>query len=84
MRDENILITPNINANRNALMIDCIWFENNRFMTAVMEDDYTTGVTSGLNRMMNLYNQISSINTRYIIVAPDNDRAFVLNEINQP
>ena len=82
MRDENILITPNINEIKNALMIDCIWFGNNRFMPAVMEVEHTTGVTSGLDRMMNLYNQIPAINTRYISVAPDDDRRHVLREIN--
>lgn len=36
-----------------ALLIDCIWFKNGRLMPAVMEVEYTTGITSGLSRMKN-------------------------------
>lgn len=62
---------------------DCIWFQNHRFMPAVMEVEHTTGVTSGLTRMKGLYDTIPSINTRYVIVAPDDDRDKVIDEANR-
>jgi type II restriction enzyme len=65
-----------------AKFIDCIWFQNHRFMPAVMEVEHITGVTSGLTRMKGLYDIIPSINTRYVIVAPD-DRDKVIDEANR-
>ena len=53
-------------------------------MPAVMEVEHTTGITSGLDRMMGLYQTIPSLQTRYVIVAPDSDRDKVVNEINRP
>ena len=68
----------------NARFIDCIWFKNHRYMPAVMEVEHTTGITSGLVRMMRLYEKIPAFQTRYVIVAPDSDRKKVIEEINQP
>ena len=82
-RDENV-ISHAQGANPAAQFIDCIWFQNHRFMPAVMEVEHTTGVTSGLDRMLGLYNTIPAITTRYVIVAPDNDREKVVDEINRP
>ena len=65
-----------------AKFIDCIWFQNLRFMPDVMEVEHITGVTSGLTRMKGLYDIIPSINTRYVIVAPD-DRDKVIDEANR-
>lgn len=65
------------------LFIDCIWFKNGRLMPAVMEVEHTTGVTSGLTRMLNFYNKIPPIQTRYVIVAPDEDRERVVAEANK-
>ena len=81
--DENV-ITHVPQANTSAQYIDCIWFQNHRFMPAVMEVEHTTGVTSGLDRMLGLYNNIPSVKTRYVIVAPDEDRPRVVDEINRP
>lgn len=81
--DENI-ISSQKNAEQEALFIDCIWFQNHRFMPAVMEVEHTTGVTSGLTRMKGLQDAIPSINTRYVIVAPDDDREKVVEEANRP
>ena len=82
-RDENIISNAK-GANPAAQFIDCIWFQNHRFMPAVMEVEHTTGITSGLDRMLGLYNTIPAIQTRYVIVAPDDDREKVVNEINRP
>lgn len=67
-----------------ANFIDCIWFQNHRFMPAVMEIEHTTGVTSGLTRMKGLKDAMPSFMTRYVIVAPDDDRKKVVDEINRP
>ena len=67
-----------------ARFIDCIWFQNHRFMPAVMEVEHTTGVTSGLTRMKGLQDTIPALNTRYVIVAPDDDRNKVIDEANRP
>jgi type II restriction enzyme len=66
------------------LYIDCIWFQNARLMPAVMEVEHTTGVTTGLTRMMNFMERIPAIKTRYVIVAPDEDRDRVVSEGNKP
>ena len=66
-----------------ALLIDCIWFRNGKMMPAVMEIEHSTGVTSGLTRMKGLQDMIPAIKTRYVIVAPDEDRNKVLKEINR-
>ncbi len=71
-------------AETSARFIDCIWFQNHRFMPAVMEVEHTTGVTSGLTRMKGLQEAIPSFKTRYVIVAPDNDREKVVEEANRP
>lgn len=63
-----------------ARLIDCIWFKNGALMPAVMEVEHSTGVTSGLERMLGLYNHIKGFNTRYVIVAADEDRGLVLRE----
>ena len=69
---------------RAATLIDCIWFGNTRYMPAVMEIEHSTGITSGLTRMQGLYEQIPSIATRYVIVAPDEMRHNVIEKANRP
>ncbi len=67
-----------------ALMIDCIWFKNGRLMPAVMEVEHSTGVTSGLSRMLNFKDKFPPFPTRYVIVAPDEDRDKVIQEAAKP
>lgn len=83
LRDEN-LISNHENAIRAALLIDCIWFKNGRLMPAVMEVEHSTGVTSGLTRMKNFQDNFPPFPTRYVIVAPDEDRDKVIREANKP
>ncbi len=71
-------------AEPSAKFIDCIWFQNHRYMPAVMEVEHTTGVTSGLTRMKGLQDMLPAFNTRYVIVAPDDDREKVIDEANRP
>ena len=78
------LISAFPGAEPSARFIDCIWFQNHRFMPAVMEVEHTTGVTSGLTRMKGLQDTIPALNTRYVIVAPDDDRHKVIDEANRP
>ncbi len=66
-----------------ARFIDCIWFKNGKYMPAVMEVEHTTGVTSGLTRMKGLQDAAPSLMTRYVIVAPDDDREKVVEEANR-
>lgn len=79
---ENI-ISAFPDAELSAKFIDCIWFQNHRFMPAVMEVEHTTGVTSGLTRMKGLQDAMPALSTRYVIVAPDNDREKVVDEANR-
>ena len=66
------------------MFIDCIWFQNATLLPAVMEIEHTTGVTSGLTRMLNFKKRIPPLMTRYVIVAPDEDRESVISEGNKP
>lgn len=83
LNNEN-MITAFPNAEPSARFIDCIWFKNGRYMPAVMEVEHTTGVTSGLTRMKGLQDAAPSLMTRYVIVAPDDDREKVVEEANRP
>jgi type II restriction enzyme len=83
LRDER-LIAAFEGAFKAAYLIDCIWFKNGRLMPAVMEIEHTTGITSGLTRMKGLQDTLPSMQTRYVIVAPDEDRDKVVREINRP
>lgn len=80
---EESIISAFPDAEMSARFVDCIWFQNHRFMPAVMEVEHTTGVTSGLTRMKGFQDRIPSINTRYVIVAPDKDRDKVVEEANR-
>ena len=72
------------NAASSAALIDCIWFQNRHLMPAVMEVEHSTGVISGLDRMNRFRQYAGAIRTRYVIVAPDEDRDTVVDKINRP
>ncbi len=78
------LMTAYDDAIQAALLIDCIWFKNGKLMPAVMEVEHSTGVTSGLSRMKNFKDKFPPFPTRYVIVAPDEDRDKVIKEANKP
>lgn len=81
--DQNVV--SSFHAEQQARLIDCIWFKNGRYMPAVMEVEHTTGVTSGLNRMLGLYNAIPPMrDVRYVIVAPDDAKDLVVEKANLP
>ncbi|WP_080780245.1 restriction endonuclease [Chryseobacterium phocaeense] len=83
LKDEK-LMTAYDEAVQAALLIDCIWFKNGKLMPAVMEVEHSTGVTSGLSRMKNFKDKFPPFPTRYVIVAPDEDRGKVIKEANKP
>jgi len=82
--DDEVLIKSHQDAIKAALLIDCIWFKNGRLMPAVMEIEHSTGVTSGLTRMKNFKDRFPPFPTRYVVVAPDEDRNKVVKEANKP
>lgn len=66
-----------------ASLVDCIWFtaDGDR-IPAVIEIEHSTGVTSGLTRMLKLRETFPSITTTFTIVAPNALRNKVVAEAN--
>lgn len=60
--------------------IDCIQF--NGGLPFVFEVEHTTGVTSGLTRMLHFHERAPHIATSFIVVAPDEDRSLVMERSN--
>jgi len=83
LQSSGTVISTFTDALRAALFIDCIWFKNARLMPAVIEIEHSTGVTSGLTRMKGLQDLLPPFPTRYVIVAPDEDREKVVREANR-
>ncbi len=81
---QEALLLAHQDAVKAALHIDCIWFRNGRFLPAVMEVEHSTGVVSGLSRMKHLQDKLPSYPTRWVIVAPDEDRDKVMREASKP
>jgi len=79
LEDEK-LVSNYPDAVRAGLLIDCIWFRDDKLMPAVIEVEHTTGVTSGLTRMKGFQDALPPFPTRYIITAPDEERDKVLRE----
>lgn len=76
-----ILYTPE--SKRAALLIDGIWFSDNfNRIPAVLEVEHSTGVTSGLTRMLKFKETLPSVNMTFTIVAPDDLRGKVVSEAN--
>lgn len=66
-----------------AALIDCIWFSKDfQYIPAIIEVEHSTGVTSGLTRMLKFVNTIPSIATKFTIVAPNELRNKVVSEVN--
>ncbi len=84
LQSSGTVIASFTDALRAALLIDCIWFKNARLMPAVIEIEHSTGVTSGLTRMKGFQDLLPPFPTRYVIVAPDEDRDKVIREAHRP
>lgn len=61
--------------------IDCMYF--NGGLPFAFEVEHTTGVTSGLDRMLSFKNRGPNLSTHYVVVAPDEDRGLVMQR-SQP
>ncbi len=84
LQSSGTVISSFTDALRAALLIDCIWFKNARLMPAVIEIENSTGVTSGLTRMKGFQDLLPPFPTRYVIVAPDEERDKVIREAHRP
>jgi type II restriction enzyme len=68
---------------RAASLIDCIWFTPDyKYVPAIFEVEHSTGVTSGLTRMLKFRETIPSLSTNYVVVAPIKTRNKVVAEAN--
>lgn len=75
------VISSFANAVHVAKHIDCMYF--NGGLPFAFEVEHTTGVTSGLNRMLQFKNAANYLNTQFVIVAPDDDREDVLTKASK-
>jgi type II restriction enzyme len=67
-------------AQRKAELIDLIWF-NERTIPMVVEVEHSTGVTSGLQRMLSFSMAAPALSgMRYVVVAPDDQRDGVFRK----
>jgi type II restriction enzyme len=67
-----------------ATLIDCIWLTaDGKRIPAVIEIEHSTGVKSGLTRMLILRQTFPSIITTFTVVAPNQLRNKVVAEANQ-
>lgn len=82
---ENMKILWNAESRDTAMLIDCIWFtQDNKRIPAIIEIEHSTGVTSGLTRMLKWHHAAPSTSTTFTIVAPNHLRNKVITEANQP
>jgi type II restriction enzyme len=82
---DDVQILYSLESKRAASLIDCIWFsEDFKYIPAVIEIEHSTGVTSGLTRMLKFKETIPSIDMTFTVIAPDELRNKVLLEANNP
>lgn len=80
---EEVNILYNAEIKQAASLIDCVWFSNDfKYIPAVIEVEHSTGITSGLTRMLKLKETIPSITTTFTIVAPNDLRNKIVSEAN--
>lgn len=80
---DDVQILFNTEIKQAASLIDCIWFTNDfKYIPAVIEVEHSTGVTSGLTRMLKFRETIPSVSTTFTIVAPNDLRNKVVAEAN--
>ena len=78
-----IQILYNSESKKIASLIDCIWFSRDfNYIPAVIEIEHSTGVTSGLTRMLKFREVLPSLSMNYTIVAPNDIRNKVVSEAN--
>lgn len=69
--------------NRTIELIDVLWLKGNAIISA-FEIESTTSIYSGLLRMFDLISMQPNLNIPLYIVAPDERRDKVVNEVNRP
>ena len=69
--------------NRTIELIDVLWLDGNS-ITAAFEIESTTSIYSGLLRMADLISMQPNINIPLYLVAPDERRRKVMEEVNRP
>ena len=69
--------------NRTIELIDVLWLKGNAIISA-FEIESTTSIYSGLLRMSDLISMQPNLNIPLYIVAPDERRDKVVNEVNRP
>ncbi|MGI5869878.1 MAG: hypothetical protein ACOX9C_10610 [Kiritimatiellia bacterium] len=78
------LLNDCIDAQRAILELDCVWFSGNRHLPAAMIVETGEGIGDGLIRLLTLYEYIKPFQTRWVIVAPDDDRNLVFTHCQKP
>jgi hypothetical protein len=63
--------------------VDVVWFKNGRLMPAAIEIEQSTGIKSGLDRLVGLKHKLSDIRVRYVIAADYSERARVVEFSNE-
>jgi type II restriction enzyme len=82
---DDVSIFYNSESKKAASLVDCIWISGDKkYIPAIIEVEHSTGVTSGLTRMLKLRESIPAINTSFTIVASNDLRNKVVSESNQP
>lgn len=82
---DQIAILYSNESKRFSSLIDCIWFSGDyRYIPAVIEVEHSTGVTSGLTRMLKLKEAIPAVSMNFTIVAENDLRNKVISEANSP
>jgi len=67
-------------AQKKAELIDLLWFSD-RTIPLIVEVEHSTGVTSGLQRMLSFRNEAPALSgMRFVIVAPDDQRDTVFKK----
>lgn len=63
--------------------VDVVWFKNGRLMPAAIEIEQSTGIKSGLDRLVGLKHKLTDIRVRYVIAADYSERGRVLEFSNE-
>ena len=63
--------------------VDVVWFRNGRLVPAAIEIEDTTKVTSGLDRLKGLQDNMPDFQIRYVIVADESERQRVVRLANE-
>jgi hypothetical protein len=63
--------------------VDVVWFKNGRLMPAAIEIEQSTGIKSGLDRLVGLKHKLADIRVRYVIAADYSERERVVAFANE-